>query len=204
MKAVIIAGGAIKDFALLKKYIKTDDFIICADSGYDHACRMNITPDIVVGDMDSIKSKIRIDHVKVYPAKKEFTDTEIAVNVAIEHGCDEILILGAIGTRMDHSFSNILLIKRLYESGINAMIADEHNEILVTGESIGVTGEAGDLISIIPISDCEGVSTWNLEFPLNNEPLYLGSSRGVSNVMLGTTAKIEIKSGFALIMRCKD
>ena len=123
MRGVIICGGNVGEY--IKDYIKPDDYIICADSGYDRAKAFGITPDIVIGDMDSTKeAEIPFEKI-VYPVRKDFTDSEIAVNYAIEKGFEEVLMFGMIGTRMDHTLASISLLSKLQ----NAVIIDANNEI---------------------------------------------------------------------------
>ena len=166
MRAVIITGGSIQNYPAIKQYIQPNDYIICADSGYDHAVKMEITPNLLVGDMDSIHADLPTENIRIFPAKKDDTDTEIAISAALKQGCDDILILGGIGSRMDHTLANILFLKQLHDQKISAKIVNENNEIRLMGsqENITLQGHPGDLLSLIPITDCIGVT--------NNKPFW--------------------------------
>ncbi len=199
MRGIIICGGNVGEY--IKDYIKPDDFVICADSGYDHAKKFGIKADIVIGDMDSTKYSDIPEDKMLYPKRKNFTDSELAIMYAEEKGFDGVLLFGMIGTRMDHSLANIGMLSRLR----NARIIDENNEIYFAENKFSISGNPGDIISIIPI--CEelfGVTTKGLDYPLENGTIKCGTSLGVSNVMTESTCEISIEKGKALIIRSKD
>jgi len=205
MRAVIIGGGRSGDAAFCRSLILDNDYIICADGGYDLAMQMGIKPDILIGDLDSVKSENINTEIIKYPTRKDATDGEIAVDYAIEKGYDDILMIGFIGNRMDHTLTNISLLIRIKRAGRNGVIIDYNNEIRLLEDSITVSGKKGDLVSIIPITDTVGkVVTEKLEYPLDGEDLYYGESRGVSNVMLADECRISIKSGRALVIKSRD
>ena len=206
MRAVIITGGSIQNYPAIKQYIQPNDYIICADSGYDHAVKMEITPNLLVGDMDSIHADLPTENIRIFPAKKDDTDTEIAISAALKQGCDDILILGGIGSRMDHTLANILFLKKIHDQKISAKIVNENNEIRLMGsqENITLQGHPGDLLSLIPITDCIGVTNKGFEYPLIQEDLPLGTTRGVSNVFLSDTGSISLQNGLLLVMQCRD
>lgn len=201
MRAVIICGGNVGEY--ITDYIKPDDFVICADSGYDRAMKFGIKPDIVIGDMDSVTAVPAEENKIIYPARKDFTDSELAVLYAKEHNYGEILMFGMIGTRMDHSLANITLLKQT--RGIKAVIIDANNEIYLLEGEITVSGNVGDTVSIVPFEgDISGVTTSGLDYPLCDGTIKCGTSLGVSNVMTEKNCKITIKNGSAFIIRSKD
>ena len=199
MRGVIICGGNVGDY--IKKHVTSKDFVICADSGYDHAKKFGITPDIVIGDMDSTKFTDISEEKRIYPARKDFTDSELAIMYAEEKGFETVLLFGMIGTRMDHSLANIGMISRLQ----NAVIIDENNEIYFAENEFYLDGNPGDIISIIPFcGDIFGVTTEGLDYPLEKGTIKIGTSLGVSNVMKEERCHIKIEKGKALIIRSKD
>ncbi len=205
MRAVIIGGGSFDDVDFYRLTVSDDDFVICADSGYDFAVSAGIVPDVVIGDLDSVKSADINARVIKYPARKDATDGEIAVDYAIKNGYDEIVMLGFIGVRMDHTLANISFLKKIKKAGALGVIKNCRNEIRILEDEIVLNGEKGDLVSIIPVTDTVcGVTTLNLEYPLNGENLYYGESRGVSNVMLGTSCTIKAENGCALVIKSRD
>ena len=204
MRAVIFAGGEIKDYAYAKSLIDKNDMLLAADSGLEHLIKMGLEPDVMIGDMDSVRSEVSGKEIIRLEVMKDETDTEAAMRVAIERGADEILLLGAMGSRKDHSLANVLLLKRLNDLKIKASVADEKNEIYYLDKSITVNGNKGDIVSILPLSDLEGISTEGLFYPLDNDTLYMGTSRGVSNVMLDTKCRITVRKGNALVIKSRD
>lgn len=198
MRAVIIGSGEIKDYEKAKNRISAEDYIICADGGYDHAVKMGINPDILIGDFDSIKKIPKnIEQVR-YPVQKDMTDSHIALELAKEKGYNEMLLLGFTGDRADHALTNILLLINYP----NAVIADDNNEIRLIKNKTELSGGIGDIISIIPIcGDLEGVTTSGLGYPLDNETLYMGGSRGVSNVMTAEKCVITCNGGMGLVIK---
>ncbi len=199
MRAAIICGGEVGEY--IKNYVKEDDFVICADSGCDRAQKYGIVPDIVIGDMDSIENIGFATKKIVYPTRKDFTDSELAVDYALENGFDELLLFGMIGTRMDHTLTNISLLMRAE----NAAIIDGNNEIRLVKDEITLSGKVGDLISVIPLfSDAENITTRNLDYPLVNGGIKQGTSLGVSNVMTADECTIKIEKGSALVIRSRD
>lgn len=201
MRAIIICGGNVGEY--IKDYVKDTDFVICADSGYDHAEKYGIQPDIIIGDMDSVKSSCIHKNKIVYPSRKDFTDSELVVQYAMEHGYDEVLLFGMIGTRMDHTLANVSLLKQM--KGIKVVIIDANNEIYYTEDEFTLSGKQGDTISIIPFEgDINDITTEGLEYPLKNQSIKSGTSLGVSNVMTGNKCAVKIGSGKAFIIRSRD
>ena len=199
MRGIIICGGTVGEY--IKNYIKPDDFVICADSGYDHAKKFGIRADIVIGDMDSTKYGDISEEKMLYPKRKDFTDSELAIMYAEKKGFESVLLFGIIGTRMDHSLANIGMISRLK----NAVIIDENNETYFAGNEFSLNGKPGDIISIIPFcEDLFGVTTVGLDYPLVAGEIKCGTSLGISNVMTGDNCRIKIEKGKALIIRSKD
>ncbi len=197
-RAVIIGGGSVGDYDKARKRILPGDYIICADAGYDHAVRMGVKPDILVGDFDSI-SAVPEDIERVqYPARKDLTDSHIAMELARERGYENMLLLAFTGDRADHTLTNILMLMNFQ----NAVIADDNNEIrLLTGE-VRLSGNAGDTVSIIPVNgDLTGVFTEGLEYALNGETLKMGGSRGVSNVMTAGECRVLCEGGTGLVIK---
>jgi len=206
MRTLIISGGKISDYEYIKERILQfgAEMIICADSGYNHAVRMNLPADLIAGDFDSIGEVP--DNVKTacYPSEKNQTDTEIALNHAREAGAQDILIIGATGTRADHMLTNIFMLKNCLARGEKAEIIDENNKIRITDSQLEISGAKGGLISIVPLSDCAGVTTRGLKYPLENARLKLGEGRGVSNVMTGAEASVSVEKGMLLVIEARD
>lgn len=197
MRAVIIGGGTIKNYALIKSKIKADDYIICADGGCLHAEKMGIVPDILIGDFDSCDAKEQTAKKIQYPVRKDFTDGELCVKYANENGFDEILMLAMTGDRMDHTITDILLLTQCKKG----CIIDDENEIYLVRDKLHIENRNGKTLSIIPVwGDLIGITTKNLEYPLDDETLFFGESRGNSNVIVGDKCEISVKSGIGLVI----
>lgn len=211
MTCVIICGGAAADYSHMKKYLQSADMVITADSGARHCRELQIVPDYLIGDFDSVSDtdyKAMADsgvQIVSYPAEKDMTDSEIAVELACEKGCDSVILLAAIGSRLDHSLSNISILKKLHDMGIEGLIADEHNEIRLISSSISLKREEGVFITLLPLAGCvKGVTTEGLYYPLSDATLEVGSSRGVSNRFSADIAVVTVREGYLLIFLSRD
>lgn len=208
MEVTVVTNGYIGNLDILKHTIKNSDYVICADGAAEYLMNLDIYPDLLVGDLDSINNhalkwieKGQIS-VKRFPVKKDMTDTELAIDFALEKSPNIITIIGAIGSRMDHSLANIMLLYKIYKMGVKARVINEVNEITITDSTIKVQGNVGQSISIIPIGgDVKGVTLEGLEYPLNNHNINMGSSLGVSNRFIKEYATVSVKEGILLVIK---
>lgn len=201
MRAVIIGNGNIKSYDFIKSRISNSDLIICADGGYNHARNMDIMPDVLIGDLDSASGYDDVKNRLEYPVRKDFTDGELAVMYANEHGCDEIVLAGMTGNRLDHTIADIMLLAHCKKG----VLIDDNNEIYLLRDKLIIEGDRGQTLSIVPITgDAEGVSTSGLEYPLNAETLHFASTRGISNVMTAEKCEITIEKGLALVIKVNE
>lgn len=206
-RCIIIANGDINNYTWHKSQLQDADFILCADGGTRHAVSMGIVPNVVLGDFDSLSSDIKsalsntsCQFVR-YPEEKDMTDTELALKYCLGMNPEEIIFMGSLGTRYDHSLANILLLSEVPPQ-IRVKIINEQNEIMLLKEKLYLHGIPGDIVSIVPLSrEIIGVSTRGLKYMLRNDTLCRGTSRGVSNEMVGAEAMIEIMEGVALVIR---
>jgi len=211
MKIIIFSNGQIDHYNFVNNKITQYDLMICCDGGVRHTKALNRVPDYIIGDLDSSPKAIieyykslNVDF-KVFPTKKDETDTEIGIDFAITLGATHIDLYGATGNRFDHTLANIHTLMKALKAGVIARIIDEHNCIELIDKSIELTGAAGDIVSLIPLSTVvSSVCTFGLEYPLNHEDLKIGSSRGISNVMIGGTARITIDSGYLIVIKACD
>lgn len=196
MKAVIVGSGSLENYEKLRTAAADADLVICADGGYKHAEAAGVSIDLVIGDFDSSAEPCNIKKL-VFPARKEYTDSELCVRYAVENGYDEIVMLAVTGTRMDHSLTNILLLSQCE----NGCIIDDNNEIYLMKNRISISGKKGKTFSVIPVyGDLCGVSTKGAEYPLYGETLFFGESRGNSNVITDDYCEITAVSGMAAII----
>lgn len=210
MKTVIISGGDIKDYKFCSDIVKSADRIICADGGTSHAMNMKLTPDVIIGDMDSSSAELidyfRDKNVEViqYPTEKDKTDTHICVEYAMDFST-EIIILGATGNRIDHMLANISLLKLGIAEDIPISIIDSNNHIRMIKDSITLHGNKGDIFSLIPYTEkVEGVSVKGAHYELDNVVMELGDPYGVSNYFEEDRVEITLKKGYLLVIKAED
>ena len=143
--------------------------------------------------------------MEVFPSEKDMTDSEIAIWRAVSLGCTELVIMGAVGSRVDHSIANVYILKKLLDKGVNATIVNENNEVVLIKDKIEIAKEDGYHLSLIPITGkVDGITTKGLKYSLNNGELELGKSLGVSNEFLKDVAQINIKNGLLLVIKSRD
>jgi len=207
MHVVIFAGGTIQPGMLVDKALVHADLIVAADSGAEAALHYGHVPAFVVGDFDSLAMPITELEAKgcqlVRAAvEKDETDTELAIQVALEHGASEITLLGAIGgTRFDHTIANILLLADIETIPIRIVDGPMTCWLLRGPGSTPISGQSGDLLSLFPLtSDATGIRTHNLYYPLQGETLRFGKPRGVSNALTSERAEVLLESGLLLVM----
>ncbi|MDE6784702.1 MAG: thiamine diphosphokinase [Ruminococcus sp.] len=205
MTAVIFAGGIIKrtDFIDIDE-IKSADLVICADRGYAYAQTLEIVPDIVMGDFDSYNGEVS-GSFEVYRSipEKDDTDTLLAVKTAIERGCTEIRLYGALGARFDHAFANIQTLLYAYRKGCIITIIDSDNEITVQG-----AGECRYLyrenwyFSIFSLTDTAVIRSFSgVKYPLKDYSMTTEYPIGVSNEIIADEAVLSVDSGIILVVR---
>ncbi len=208
MKTVIVANGTLSETDGLLSRIQQADMVIAADGGAVHLHHMGIVPRIIIGDLDSIPENIlsffKEKQVKIlkHPVRKDQTDMELCLEYAVNHGCTDLLIMGATSTRLDHTLANIFLLRRLADQGIPTTIFDAYNDIHIVVSRLTLTGHPGDLISVIPVSDhVKGLTLEGLEYPLTDQSLCMGTTIGISNVFRQDTVGISLKSGAVLVIK---
>ncbi|WP_099203067.1 thiamine diphosphokinase [Miniphocaeibacter massiliensis] len=210
MIGLIVSGGQIKDTNIIEKYYKKSDFCVAVDKGVEYLIDLNIKFDIAIGDFDSInKEYFKIIKNREYPMEmlnieKDNSDTEAAVDYLIEKKCSEIFMLSCTGSRLDHTISNILLLKKIRDNNIEGYIIDENNKIRLSN-SLNIVGNEFENISIIPL-DMSGINV-TLEgfyYKLDSENIEFGSSRCLSNYLIESVGKVYINKGNALIIESRD
>ncbi len=211
MKAVIVCNGSIKDYDDIRKFFDKADFIISVDGGARHLRKLGIKPDVLLGDFDSADKEDIVYfqnqgiNAETFPVEKDMTDSELAMERALEKGADEVIFIGAVGTRFDHSMANILLLKKLLDRKVSAYIADEHNRIYMFDSTFSLQRQEGYKLSLIPVSNrVTGVTTIGLKYPLSNATMHLGTSWGVSNEFNEDTATVIIDEGILLVCLSRD
>ena len=213
LRAVIFANGDLTDIEAARALLQPGDYLIAADGGANHLLRMGILPEIVIGDLDSIDEEKMYEltaaevGIEQYPEDKDENDFELALRYALELGPSAILIVGALGGRLDHTLANLSLLTDPAFSALDIRLDDGVEEVFFcrasasNGGQAEVRGRSGDIVSLIPWNGpVEGVKTEGLQWPLYRETLYPHKSRGISNMMLTDKASVVIQSGLLLIV----
>jgi len=205
MRAIIIANGQIHDNDLHRSLVAPTDLVICADGGAQQALALGLLPQVVVGDLDSFDESLRLRLEKmhcqfiVHPTRKDETDLELALRYAIDIGVGEILILGALGGRIDQTLANVLLLALPELRSVEAKILGGGQRVLLIKDEALIEGQVGDTLSLLPLTkEVTGIYTEGLEYPLENGALYLGPSRGVSNALTAPQARVRVGQGLLL------
>ncbi len=201
MKGCVICNGDIRDYAWASARIAACDLVIAANGGSDHLRAMGLAPHVIIGDMDSGDAAARAADANIeqirFPREKDKTDGELAVDLAFARGCDQVLLLGAAGGRLDHFLGNVGLLAqypgRLTMETHDATLAavDQHREYVVR-DDLGAT------VSLIPFPRGERVTTSGLKYPLSGQDLLPGT-RGISNVLSAPEARIGVGGGLLLV-----
>jgi thiamine pyrophosphokinase len=213
-KILIITGGYIDEEFLRSLVMKENySFIIVADRGLLVADNLKLVPDYILGDFDSVplellsKYKTKSIPIKSYPSIKNKTDTQIALEMALSHSPSEIDIVGATGSRMDHTISNIDILMSALNQGVDARILDTNNRIYLKKKNFVIHKDEqhGDYISLLPFSyQVKGLKLHGFKYPLNDITLTTGSSLGVSNELLDEECTVEFEEGILVVFETKD
>lgn len=211
MKIVIVCGGKAPSRELLLEEIQSAEFIICADAGANYLYEYKITPQLLVGDFDSIRPEV-LDHYKnfaenviTYPVEKDDTDSELALEKAFELGAEVVTFLGCTGSRIDHVLGNIGLLKRCLNSGVRGFIKDNNNCIFLINESTNLIGENGTTFSLQAYGGMvKNLTIRGAKYHLNNYDLQVGDPITISNVFLKEPVNITFDEGVVLVFYSKD
>lgn len=218
MQSLIISGGSLnKDFALsyIRKY--SFGFTVAADRGMDFFYEHKIIPDYIVGDFDSADPGVlqyfrnlhdgqRPEILQFEPEKDE-TDTELAIRIAIQQGCDDIHLLGAMGSRADHMLGNLHLLGAAMKQGVVCRMVDENNRIrmICQGMSLRREEQYGNYVSLFPFTpQVKGLTLTGFQYPLKEYTLECYHSLGVSNEIIAEEAEISFQEGVLLVVESKD
>ena len=210
-RAVIFVNGQIPDLDRVPQLLRPGDVLIAADGGTRHLFALGLVPALVVGDLDSLNGDDRSKliaagtEIRSHPADKNETDLELALRHATDSGFDEILIIGALGNRLDQTLGNLALLASPSLVGLNIRMDDGDEQVFFVRERAQVDGAPGDLVSLIPWGRrVSGVTTEGLQWPLQNETLHPYKTRGISNTMNGEKAFISVRSGLLLIVHSRQ
>jgi len=206
-RIIIFANGELSDLNKARLLLREDDYFICADGGTRHALALGVQPHLIIGDMDSAEQEqlqtLKEAHVPMeqFPHEKDETDLELALNRAIDLNPRQILILAALGGRLDQTLGNLALLTDVRLERFDVKLDDGVEEVFLCREEAQIHGRSGDVVSLIPRQGAvSGIRTQNLKWPLHNETLYPDKTRGISNEMLDDIAFVSVGSGLLLVV----
>ena len=200
MKTCYIVGAG----ELYGSFTKKDgDLVIAADGGYNALLKMNIAPDLLIGDMDSIKAEAREIERLVFPTKKDETDSFLAYREGVKRGYTNFVLYGCVGGREDHTFANYSLLIYAKKQGHTVkLVGNGYETTALFCETGEVDGHVGDYISVFAFGGvAEGVTLRGLEYPLDGYTLTPDFPLGVSNKFESDKATITVKHGALLVMK---
>lgn len=202
METVLIFAGGEPLTSHLADDLPRGDLVVAADGGYDAAVDLGYRVDVLVGDFDSISTTDIPDHVIVerHPADKDATDLELALTLVARETPSRIVVIGASGGRLDHELAVAALLcsDRWAEIDEIDWLSNRGSAHVVRQRRI-VHGDVGSVLTLLPMhGDAVGVRTKGLRWQLNGETLTAGATRGVSNLMDGPIADIQLDSGCLL------
>ncbi len=210
MKAIVVAAGDLdpSDATL----IESAELLVAVDRGAVWLAARSLRPDLLVGDLDSVPedvvSRLATAGVEIdrRAVDKDASDTELAIERAVDAGATRITLLGALGgRRLDHELANLLLLAdpRWRVAGVDLRIVRDGTTVraLHGGDSLALEGATGETITLLPIGGpAHGVRTIGLRFPLAGESLEIGRSRGLSNQIVATPASVSLAGGTLIVI----
>lgn len=207
MKAFIYTGGAVRIDGITE-HPKSDDLRIAADSGYLTAKALGDRIDIAVGDFDSMSADMIPDGVELLrvPAEKDVTDTQLAVETALNRGADQLVIIGGMSGRLDHTLSNLFILEDLADADVYAIMTDGQSRVRFVRSGSALIGRSGfRYLSIIAADPkVKGVTAEGCRYPLKNATLSRRCQYAVSNEITGNCALISVKKGGIFIVESTD
>lgn len=214
-KILIISGGKI-DENFAKEWIEAyqPDYVIAADSGMEFLCHAGLVPDMIIGDFDSVSEETLVYFktqegisIKQLNPMKDDTDTEAAIRQAIALGAEEITLLGATGSRIDHVLGNVALLGIGLKEHVTMQIVDAHNRIRMVDKPFMLrkAEQFGSYVSLLPYAgDVEGVTLKGFLYPLEDYHMSSFSSLGISNEIVGEEAEVLLREGILLVIESRD
>ena len=182
---------------------RAEDLLLCADGGYALCKEMCITPHRVLGDCDSIaRADIPAELLVTYPAEKDDTDTMLCIRYALEQSCDECLLFGGIGGRLDHTLANLQSLAFAHTHGMRAGMVDACDQaFLMENEERIISYQKNTAISLLAYTErCAGVTISGVKYPLLHATLTQNFPLGVSNRCTAEYARVAVEEGILLVV----
>jgi len=211
-RACIITGGTLSE-EFLTEYLNTsrEELFVVVDGALEVTHRLGIKPDFIVGDFDTVNQELLLlydkDIILRHPPEKDQTDTELAIETALNAECDSLVFFGATGSRLDHSLGNIFLLERLLKEGICAEILNENNRLYLKNQSFMLKRKntRGDYLSLLPLTETvEEVTLTGFKYPVEKLTFYREHTLGISNEITEEEATVEFSKGTFIVVESRD
>lgn len=207
---VIVTGGHLGDWAIPE--LRKANVWVGADRGALFLIRNGFNPTLALGDFDSVTDHERQEIERrsqqfraCDPIDKDLTDTELALQWALRQNPQEIVLLGALGTRLDHSLANVHLLRKCLHQRVACKIVDAHNEVMLINNQTTLIKSHYSHISLLPLTlQVTGITLSGFQYPLTDATLEIGQSLGISNALLAPMGQISLKEGELLVIQSKD
>lgn len=208
-RIVIFANGTLTEPERLRRRLDAHDRIFCADGGTVNALALGLTPEAIIGDLDSLPAELvaqmeaKFVAIHRHPVRKDQTDLELAFQLAIAAQPDEILLVTALGGRLDQMLANIFLLSRPEYASLRVSLVDgsQWATVLRSHRSITITGQPGDILSLISLTPTVSrVNLSGVEWPLHEATLSFGSTYSISNALAAPEAHLQIGEGMLLLL----
>jgi thiamine pyrophosphokinase len=204
-KTILFLNGDMPPQKVMNKFCSKDSYIICADGGANGLTNTKIIPNIILGDLDSLKPSARVyflrKNVEIRRIDdQETTDFEKALLYCIELNLNNITVFGAVSSRPDHTMNNFSVLKR-FCGILDIRIIDKEFEIYYINRKTSFNYKKGHTVSIMPMPSASGITTKGLKYKLQNESLELGTREGTLNVSTADNINIEFKKGSLLLFK---
>ena len=205
MRCVIVGGAKIRDYERARSYLRGDDYVIYCDSGLSHMEGLGAKPSLIVGDFDSYDDPHLDVETITLPVAKDDTDTVYAMREGMKRGCKEFLLLGVIGSRLDHTLVNAYILTSLENRGCHGIIIDDHSEIEIVS-SMAEVDDSYPFFSLVAMEgDARGVTIRNAKFEIEDAVIGPDYQYATSNEPLpGKTAEITVKDGRLLLIKITE
>ncbi len=207
MRAFIYVGGSIYP-ENITEHPKGEDLRIAADGGYANAKLLGERIDIAVGDFDSFSRQSIDEGVELLelPVEKDLTDSQVCIETAISRGADEIIIIGGLSGRLDHTLANLAILQDLHARHIHGYVTDGNNRAhYIRSTSHLIARSTYKYLSLIAVDEtCKGVSIKGCKYELNNQPIHRRLQFAVSNEITGNCALISVKKGGLYVIESRE
>ena len=204
MKRCVIVGGAdINNYDYVRSRLCADDYIVFCDSGLKHLDALQVRPGLIMGDFDSHDNPNLDVETIVLPCEKDDTDTVFAVKEAIRRGYEDVLLIGVVGARLDHTLGNVYILEYLDNLDKKGFIIDNYSEMEFVSRQTAYIDDSFRFFSLLNITGiANGITVKNAKYPLKDAEITCGYQYGVSNEVLpGMRAEVTVKEGKLLLIK---